>query len=83
MATDKAFTLAAIDVFKKMIDERGVSYRDIEKRSGMNRGTISRRLSGKHSLTVDALMELCAGAGVDAGEVLKESYQRLKNERRT
>ncbi len=79
MATDKTFTEAVIAVFKEMLDEHDVSYRDIENRSGMNRGTISRRLSGKHSLSVDALMELCAGAGFDAGVVLRDAYKRIEN----
>lgn len=77
MATDKRFTEAVISVFKEMLEESGVSYRDIEHRSGVNRGTISRRLSGQHSLSVDALMELCAGAGLDTGEVLREAYKRI------
>lgn len=77
MATDKAFTEAVIAVFKEMAEERGVSYRDIEQRSGMNRGTISRRLSGNQSLTVDALRDLCTGAGLDAGTVLNEAYKRI------
>lgn len=66
-----------IAVFKEALDERGVSYRDIEQRSGMNRGTISRRLSGNQSLTVDVVMELCAGAGLDTGAILREAYKRI------
>lgn len=79
MATDKTFTEAVVAVFKEMLDEHDVSYRDIENRSGMNRGTISRRLSGRQSLSVDALMELCAGAGFDAGAVLRDAYKRIEN----
>jgi transcriptional regulator with XRE-family HTH domain len=77
MATDRAFTHAVIEVFKEALEREGVSYRDIENRSGINRGTISRRLSGNHSITVDALMELCAGAGLDAGAILRDAYKRL------
>ena len=77
MGPTEGFSEAVVAVFKEALDERGVSYRDIEQRSGMNRGTISHRLSGDQSLTADALMELCAGAGLDVSSILCDAYKRI------
>lgn len=78
MATDKAFTQAALDVLREHLEAEDIGYREMERRTGMNRGTLSKRLNGKHALTIDVLDELYTAAGMDTGAALAAAYKRIK-----
>ena len=50
----------AMDVVKKLMEEKGVSYGDMAKALGLNKTTVWNRLNGegKKSLRVDSLSEM-------------------------
>jgi len=79
MATaDKGFQAAVIAEFEAEREKRGISYREIEKRTGINTGTLSKWIKGGTEIRVQALYELCQAIGVDIFVITKRAQDRLK-----
>ena len=74
---NSSFTLqeAIVQVLKDEMDNRKISYRKLEDRTGINTGTISKIFSGETSLRIERLDQLCDGIGVDIFDVMKRAKQ--------
>lgn len=69
---------AIVQVLREELDDRGISYRDLEYRTGINTGTLSKILNEKTSLRIEQLDKLCEGIGVDVFAVVKRAKQRTQ-----
>ena len=79
MATgDKDFQAAIVEVFEEERAKRGISYRQLEERTDINTGTLSKYLKGGTSMRVQTLYELCQGIGVDMFDLTKRAQERLQ-----
>lgn len=69
---------AIIQVLKEEMEDREISYRKLEDRTGINTGTISKILNEKTSLRIEILDQLCEGIGTDIFSVVKRAKERTQ-----
>lgn len=79
MANDIATLQSAIiQVLKEDLAKHEISYRQLEERTGINTGTISKILNEKTSLRIETLDQLCDGIGTDIFSVVKRAKERTQ-----
>lgn len=81
MAHDDKHTRYAAAVAAELNDERErqeVGYRELERRTGINMGTLNRYFSGSRTLPVSTLYTLSEALGVDALTIAGRAQKRMK-----
>lgn len=56
---------------KKKLDEKGMSYRDIAKKTNISIATISRLVGGKNEVGAIAFIVICKELNIDARQILE------------
>lgn len=54
---------------KRAIDDRGIKYSFIAKKTGININSLSRSLIGKRRLQADELLSICQAIGIDLKDI--------------
>lgn len=76
---DKSLQAAILEVLEEERAERGIGYRTLAERTGINTGTLSKIFSGETStLRIERLDELCTGLGINILDVMARAKQRTK-----
>lgn len=70
---------------KRLMDERGMSQKDLAEKSGITEPSVSRYLAGKRTPRFDVVINFAKALGVKPGDLLPESehsdltpYEELK-----
>lgn len=59
-------------------EQEQIGYRELERRTGINQGTLSRYLNGSRTLPVSTLYAIAEGLGVDALTIAGRAQKRMK-----
>lgn len=60
---------------KRLMEERGMSQKDLSEKSGITEASVSRYLAGKRTPRFDVVINFAKALGVKPGDLLPESEQ--------
>lgn len=63
--------MRAAQAIRSLIEQRGVTYTFLSKKTGISVDQISKSMRGDRRLLADELVALCAALGVDLAELRK------------
>src|SRR5215216_7776353 len=67
---DVSETAQIIDVLKRTLKTRGLTYRDLAKRVGLSEGSI-KRVFAAETFTLQRLEQICTAIGISMGELMR------------